>query len=82
MARGGWRATVHEVAKSRTSLSDQRTRTHTHTHTHTVRIVSVMTFMQIGHNYEAENGILLSKFLTQNLKTDKSGKTEPKQTKT
>ena len=41
-----------------------------------------MTFMQIGHNYEAENGILLSKFLTQNLKTDKSGKTEPKQTKT
>jgi len=31
--RGGWRATVHGVAKSQTRLSDLHTHTHTHTHT-------------------------------------------------
>ena len=79
MDRGAWRATVYGVAKSWTRLNDQHTQTHTHTYT--LRFVSVMTFTQIGHNYEAENGILLSSFLIQNLKSDKSNKTQPKQTK-
>ena len=40
MDRGAWRATVHEVAKSWTQLSDEpqhsiHTHTHTHTNTHT-----------------------------------------------
>ena len=34
MDRGAWWATVHEVVKSQTRLSDF-THTHTHTHTHT-----------------------------------------------
>ena len=33
MDRGAWWATVHEVTKSWTQLSDSRTQTHTHTHT-------------------------------------------------
>ena len=33
MARGAWRAIVHEIIKSQTQLS-----THTHTHTHTLII--------------------------------------------
>ena len=33
MDRGAWWATVHEVTKSWTQLSDSRTQTHRHTHT-------------------------------------------------
>ena len=36
VGRGAWRATVYEVTKSWTQLSNQMyTHTHTHTHTHT-----------------------------------------------
>ena len=37
MDRGAWWATVHEVAKGQTQLSDSYTHTHTHTHTHTLK---------------------------------------------
>ena len=36
MARGAWRAAVHEVAKNRTQLS-MHLHTHAYTHTHTHR---------------------------------------------
>ena len=51
MSRGAWWATVHEITKSRTRLSN--THTHTHTHTH----LNIFTYPSINICYCTEQSL-------------------------